>query len=59
MRNATWGVLGTANIAKNCTIPGMMQAENCRRYAIAGRNPEKVADYVEKFGFEKGYTSYE
>ena len=22
-----WGVLGTANIAKNCTIPGMQLAD--------------------------------
>ena len=24
-----WGVLGTANIAKGCTIPGMKEALNC------------------------------
>lgn len=59
MRKVTWGILGTADIAKRCTIPGMMKAENCRRYAIAGRNPEKVAEFVREFGFEKGYTSYE
>ena len=33
-----WGVLGTANIARGCTIPGMKMAENCELYAIAGRN---------------------
>lgn len=59
MRKVTWGVLGTAGIAKKCTIPGMMQADNCRRYAIAGRNAEKVAEYVQEFGFEKGYTGYD
>lgn len=59
MRKVTWGVLGTANIARKCTIPGMMKADNCRRYAVAGRNPEKVAEYVKEFGFEKGYTSYD
>ena len=32
-----WGVLGTANIAKGCTIPGMKEALNCELYAIAGR----------------------
>ena len=31
-----WGVLGTANIAKGCTIPGMKEALNCELYAIAG-----------------------
>lgn len=59
MRKVTWGVLGTADIAKRCTIPGMMKADNCRRYAVAGRSPEKVAQFVQEFGFEKGYTSYE
>lgn len=59
MRKVTWGVLGTAGIAKKCTIPGMMKVDNCRRYAIAGRNPEKVAEYVNEFGFEKGCTSYD
>ena len=57
MRKVKWGVLGTAGIADGCTIPGMMQAENCELYAIAGRNPEKVDDFRKRFGFEKGYYS--
>ena len=40
-----WGVLGTANIARGCTIPGMKMAENCELYAIAGRNEAKVQSY--------------
>ena len=48
-----WGVLGTANIAKGCTIPGMKDAINCELYAIAGRNEAKVTEYKEAFGFEK------
>ncbi len=54
-----WGVLGTANIAKGCTIPGMKLASNCELYAIAGRNEEKVQRYKEEFGFEKTYVGYE
>ncbi|MCR5802361.1 MAG: Gfo/Idh/MocA family oxidoreductase [Lachnospiraceae bacterium] len=54
-----WGVLGTANIARWCTIPGMKGADNCELYAIAGRNPEKVEKYKEEFGFVKGYTGYD
>lgn len=54
-----WGVLGTANIAKGCTIPGMKDAINCELYAIAGRNESKVAEYKDSFGFEKGYVGYE
>ena len=54
-----WGVLGTANIAKGCTIPGMKLATNCELYAIAGRSEEKVQRYKEEFGFEKAYVGYE
>ena len=59
MKKVTWGIMGTATIAKRNTIAGMKQAENCRLYAIAGRNPEKVAQYVEEYGFEKSYLSYD
>lgn len=54
-----WGILGTAGIAKNCTIPGMLKAKNCEVYAIAGRKKEKVDDFVSRFGIEKGYYDYE
>lgn len=54
-----WGVLGTAGIAMGCTIPGMLEAENCELYAIAGRSEEKVKEFCEKFGFEKAYTDYD
>lgn len=54
-----WGVLGTAGIAWEQTLPGMKKAYNCELYAIAGRNPEKVKKYQEEFGFEKAYDSYD
>ena len=53
-----WGVLGTATIAENHTLPGMKEACNCQLYAIAGRDPEKTKRFQEKFGFEKTYGSY-
>lgn len=59
MRIIKWGVLGTAGIARGCTIPGMKEAENCELYAIAGRNIEKAKAYQQEFGFEKAYGSYE
>lgn len=58
-RKVRWGVLGTAGIADGCTIPGMLEAENCELYAIAGRSIEKANAFKEKFGFEKAYGSYE
>ena len=59
MTKVKWGVLGTASIAKGATIPGMLLADNCEVYAIAGRNPEKISDFVKRFGFKKSYLSYE
>lgn len=59
MNKVKWGVLGTAGIAKGCTIPGMLLADNCEVNAIAGRSPEKVNDFVTRFGFKKSYLSYD
>lgn len=59
MEKVFWGVLGTAGIAKGCTIPGMQKAKNCYLYAIAGRNEEKVDKFKNDFGFEVGYVGYD
>ena len=59
MKKINWGVMGTAGIAKGQTIPGMLQAENCKLYAIAGRSLEKAQSFQKEFGFEKSYGSYE
>ena len=59
MRKIKWGVMGTANIARGCTIPGMQLAENCELYAIAGRNKEKAEQFKSEFGFEKAYGGYD
>lgn len=58
-KTVKWGVLGTANIAKWCTIPGMQEANNCELYAIAGRSLEKAESFKEQYGFEKAYGSYD
>ena len=58
MRKIKWGVMGTAFIAEACTIPGMLEADNCEMYAIAGRNIEKAEQFKEKYGFRKAYGSY-
>ncbi len=50
------GSLGTAGIARDCSIPGMQKAENCERYGIAGRSLKKAEDYKDMFGFEKKHT---
>lgn len=59
MRKVNWGVLGTAEIARKHTIPGMQQAQNCCLYAIAGRSLEKAEKFRDMFGFARAYGSYE
>lgn len=59
MRKIKWGVLGTAGIARGQTLPGMVEAENCTLYAIAGRSMEKAREYQREFGFEKACDSYD
>jgi len=54
-----WGVLGTASIARGCTIPGMKLTDNCELYAVAGRDMKKAESFKEEFGFEKAYGDYE
>lgn len=58
MRKIKWGVLGTASIFMNCTYPGMLQADNCDLYAIAGRSCDKVNEFKNKCGFNKSYYDY-
>ena len=57
--SVNWGIMGTANIAKNCTIPGLMNAEGCNLYAIAGRSKEKADQFKETYGFTKAYYDYD
>ncbi len=59
MEKIKWGILGTANIARWATIPGIKQADNAELYAIAGRNPEKAQSFKDEYGFEKAYGSYD
>ena len=53
MEKIRWGVLGTAGIARDCSIPGMQKAENCERYGIAGRSLKKAEDYKICLGLKK------
>ena len=59
MEKVRWGVLGTADIARGATIPGMQQAGNCELCAVAGRSLEKAQAFRDQFGFRKAYGSYE
>ncbi len=54
-----WGILGTARIARDRFLPGLMEAEHAHCYAIAGRKPEKLQEFEERFHPDVTYTSYE
>ncbi len=58
MEKVKWGVLGTAGICAQ-TLPGMALADNCIRYAIAGRDAAKAKAFQDRYGFERSYGSYE
>ena len=58
-KKVKWGVLGTAGIARGCTIPGMQKAEGCELFAIAGRSLQKAEAFKERFGFKKAYEGYD
>ena len=59
MERVKWGVMGTAFICRRSTLPGMLQAENCELYAIAGRSREKAEQFQKEYGFAVCYDSYD
>ncbi len=54
-----WGVIGTAGIALNKVIPGMLRGSRGTISAIASRSPEKAAEAAARFRIPKSYGSYE
>ncbi len=58
-RKIKWGVLGYAGIARKHVIPAITKAKNAVPYAIASRNPKKTEEAVSRFGFARGYSSYD
>ncbi|EEG73723.1 Gfo/Idh/MocA family protein [[Clostridium] hylemonae] len=54
-----WGVLGCAGIARIRMIPGLLQADNARLYAVVSRGSAKAKEFQRLFGAEKAYDSYE
>lgn len=59
MQKLNWGVLSTANIGRDYTIPAMLDAYNCNLYGIASRQIDKAREFQDLFGFENAYGSYE
>lgn len=54
-----FGIMGTARIARNSMIPGIIKSERCEVAAIASRNKEKAAEVAKQFNIQTYYGSYE
>ncbi len=52
------GILGTRNIPHS-VAPASVALPEIECYAAASRTPGKAAEFADKFGFQKVYTSYE
>jgi predicted dehydrogenase len=58
MEKVRWGVLGTAKIALEKVIPGMMRSAHAEVRAIASRTPERAREAAGRLGIPKAYGSY-
>ena len=54
-----WGVLSTANIARNQLLPAMQDARNGVASAIASRDLARARDVADRFGAPHAFGSYE
>lgn len=58
MKRVRWGILGTAEIAREQVIPALKDCSNAELVAIASRGGQ-ASDLVEEFKIPKQYASYE
>src|SRR5690606_3845816 len=54
-----WGVLGTAGIARSEVVPAIQASSNGRVAALAGRDPQRNAEFARTFGIADVFASYE
>ena len=54
-----WGVLGTASIALERTIPALAVVETARCVAIASRDADRAGAAAEMLGIPRSYGTYE
>jgi predicted dehydrogenase len=58
MKKYNWAILGCGSIAEKFASD-LQLLPNALLYAAAARNKDKASAFARKFGFEKGYGSYE
>ncbi len=54
-----WGVIGTANIAREAVIPAIRASRNGVVLGVASRDARRGRDYADSLGIERAYASYE
>ncbi len=54
-----WGILSTAQIAKNSYVPAINESDNGEIVAVASRSLEKAQAFADECGIPKAYGSYE
>ncbi|GAA4226980.1 putative dehydrogenase [Sagittula marina] len=59
MNDLTWGILGTAGIARKAMLPALRAAEGCRLGAIASRDVTRAEAMARDFDIPRAYGSYE
>jgi D-xylose 1-dehydrogenase (NADP+, D-xylono-1,5-lactone-forming) len=58
-RKIRWGVLGCARIASQQVLPALERCDNSEFYAIASRDPAKLAQCRSRFNVPQTYPDYE
>lgn len=59
MKKMRWGVISTANIAKQFLIPAMHAAENAEVVAVASRDRQRGEAFARETGIPRVHDSYE
>ena len=59
MSTLRWGILSTADIARNKVIPGLRKAARCEIVAIASRDDRRAAEAAAELGIPRAHGSYE
>lgn len=59
MTNLSWGILGTAGIARKAMLPALQSAEGCRVMAIASRDAARAQAFARDFDVPRHHASYE
>ncbi|MFS0788914.1 Gfo/Idh/MocA family oxidoreductase [Shouchella sp. 1P09AA] len=58
-KQLTWGILGTATIARQSMVPGIIESKTGSIQAVASRNLEKAEAFAKEFSIPRAYGSYD